>query len=136
MGCDDDQVPAIATALTTLHRTLYYVIPETRSSRSHRTAAYETFIKDSSRADFVADLMTDVIRGTVKHPPVPPWSTGSPTFVCVLPNMLPIQRPDGTTGDAYDTCKDGHTAASYTVPGPFILLCPIFFRLNPAPPAN
>lgn len=136
VGCDEDQGQAVTTALQTLWRTLLPVVPDAKGSGSHRTAAYETFIKDSSRAEIVADIITNITIGTALHAPTPPWSDGSPTFVCVKPKLLKLNLPDGTKVDAYDNCiAEGH-GASYLHPTPFILLCPVFWQLPASPPAD
>ncbi|KAL9595984.1 MAG: hypothetical protein Q9219_006107 [cf. Caloplaca sp. 3 TL-2023] len=134
VGCDDQQGQAVAVALQTLWRKLRPVIQDAESSRSHRTAAYETFIKASGRAQFVAELITNVTIGNARVDPVPPFSNGSPTFVCVKPNTLNITFSDGTTQDAYDNCHTTNFGASYLYPTPYITLCPVFWRIPAAPP--
>lgn len=136
MNCNGDQSRLLATLLRTLYGRLKPVIKDAENSASHRSAAYETFLKDSSRARFVAELITNVTIGNAVYPASPPFSKGNPTFACATPGVFPLHMPDGAVVDAYTDCINTGFVASYNYPTPFIMLCPMFFQLEPYPPAD
>ncbi|KAL8675989.1 MAG: hypothetical protein Q9186_007447 [Xanthomendoza sp. 1 TL-2023] len=134
---DDHEVNTLTTALQALYRLLLPVIEDANSSQAHRTASYETFMKDPNQAQSVAQLITNVTIGNAMYPPQRPWSEGNPTFLCVKPGMLQLKDPDGSSQDAHDGCQNDNKAATYVNPTPYIILCPVIFRrLPPSPPTN
>ena len=140
VNCNHQKGSLIATLLHTLRNKLLSVIQDAKSSGSHRTTAYEFFMKDSSRAQFVADLITNITIGNALRPAEPPFSEGNPTFVCVTKGAIPIEL-DGTTQDAYAYCTANKNPAevviaSYFNPTPWIFLCPVFSQLPSYPPID
>ena len=136
MNCNDDQGRLLATLLQTLYGTLQPVIRDANHSASHRSAAYETFLKDSSRAKFVSKLITNITIGNAVWPASPPYSNGNPTFACATPGAFNLRISDGDVVDAYTNCIEKRFSASYNYPTPWIMLCPVFFQLQPYPPAD
>ncbi|KAG7005075.1 hypothetical protein G7Y79_00022g052960 [Physcia stellaris] len=124
------------TALQNLRHTLLPVIHDARGTLSHRSTAYEFFIKDSSQAQLVANVITNITIGNAQYPPEPMFNNGNPTFVCVSPGLMGLTSPEGITHDAYDNCEQNEGAISfYLYPKPWIMLCPGFFEL-PSHPAS
>ena len=136
VNCEDDQGSLIATLLQTLYSTLLPVIQDATGSASHPSAAYRNFFKDSSHAEFVAKVITNITVGNALYPANPPLSNGNPTFACVTQGALTLHMPDGTIEDAYDNCINNRLGAAYIYPTPTIVLCPIFFNIPPYPPAD
>ena len=140
VNCNHQQGSQIGTLLQTLRGKLLPVIQDAKGSGSHRTTAYEFFMKDSSRAQFVADLITNITIGNALVTAEPPFSEGNPTFVCVTKGAIPIEL-DGTTQDAYAYCTAKkkpaeEIIATYFNPTPWIILCPVFFQLPSYPPID
>ena len=133
MNCNPQQGDLIGTLLRTFKDTLLPVIHDAKGSKSHRSTAYEFFLKDSSQAQFVADLITNATIGNAQYPAEPPFSAGNPTFLCATPGPIRLVAPDGTVRDAYDRCLE-RVIASYLDPTPWIIVCPLFFRLRSHPP--
>ena len=69
-------------------------------------------------------------------PADPPNTNGSPTFACVTPGLLDLRYEDGNIVDAHTYCIDNPLGAYYNYPTPWIVLCPVFFQLQPYPPAD
>ncbi|KAL8836238.1 MAG: hypothetical protein Q9170_002982 [Blastenia crenularia] len=136
VSCDDSQSNTLSTILPALHDALLPSIQDAQTSESHPSAAYEIFFKDPSNAHFVADVIRNITLGTAMYPPKP-HTNGNPTFICPKKGEMRLRMPDGQIDDAYTKCITANPAlaASYIYPGPWIILCPLFFEhLEPFPP--
>lgn len=128
--------PEIGEALGDLLHVIREVVPsivaDAEQSESHPSAAYRTFFKDTANAPFVAQLLRNASVGNAMYPPMPPWSSGSPTLIYVDENTPPVKF--APTQDSYEMCKAGEsvgTAAFLARNLPYIIICPDFFEGRP-----
>ncbi|KAL8806615.1 MAG: hypothetical protein Q9182_001263 [Xanthomendoza sp. 2 TL-2023] len=128
------QTNTLTTALQALYAVLLPVIEDAKRSQAHRSASYETFMKDADQAQFVAEVITNVTVGNAMYAAHPPYSNGNPTLVCAKHGMFNLIMPDGSKRDALERCLESNLAASYLYPTPFIMLCPVVFQLRASPP--
>ncbi|KAL8788711.1 MAG: hypothetical protein Q9213_001525 [Squamulea squamosa] len=136
VNCDAHQSNILTNALNALYSSLLPVIEDAKNSQAQPSSAYKTFIKNPDRAQFVADLITNVTIGNAMYPPIPPLSNGGPTFICVTWGMFPLTQSNGRKFDAYRSCLETQFTAAYLYPSPWIIVCPVFWRLRPSPPRN
>jgi hypothetical protein len=111
------------------------------------SAAYKTFFKDIADGPYIRSVLSNITTGAAMSLNAEQLtSTGieivtrtqSPEIVCISkPGQLIYHPPDhpGEVTDHYEVCQKnpyGGTAA-LMVDTPYIVLCPSFFAIDPAP---
>ena len=129
----------IVNSLQTLYSALLPVIEDAKSANP--SAAYTAFFKNSSYADFVSTLFTNITKGVPTTPPASYSLNGAVTFLCVTAPEQFTFTLDGPR-DAYNECiADPTTNSKYIAfvpPKQYVILCPSFFTSGKAlaPPPN
>lgn len=126
VNCGSDRGPQLDSLLQNLWAALLPVIQDARLSNP--SPAFRAFFKDSSNAPFVAEVLRNVTTGVARHPPILPYSNGSPTFLCpTAPGQMPFTK-GGQVVDLYTHCLQSKIpVAAYAHPSPYIFLCPKFW---------
>ena len=134
-------------ALKLLYSTLQPVIQD--AEQDPPSAAYKTFFKDIASAPYIRSVLSNITTGAAvsldgsEHTHSTDLNSGTPTHspevICISkPGQLVYHLPDHSDlTDHYELCKtrtDGGTAA-FMADTPYLVLCPSFFSLDPAPSA-
>lgn len=129
LNCGTINATKITNSLDNLAKYLAPAIQDAEKSSTTPSPAYTTFFKDRTSASYVSTLLTNVTTGPAMYSPNH-YSNGAPIFACVQ-NVSQVVYTDASTNtktDAYHTCKQNATLASYIVSGtPYIIVCPSFF---------
>ncbi len=126
INCGSKYGPQIDYLLQNLYKALLPIIQD--AGLSNPSPAFKAFFKDPSNAPFVAEVFTNITTGVARHPSMPPFTNGSPTFICpTAAGQFPMDR-EGKVTDMYTLCLQSTTSiASYVNPTPYIILCPKFW---------
>lgn len=126
VNCNNDNAQELDSLLQNLYKALLPIIQD--AGLPNPSPAFKAFLKDQSNAPFVAEVLTNVTTGVARYPSAPPFTNGSPTFLCpTAANQFPITT-NGKQVDLYINCLQRTTSvASYLNPSPYIVLCPKFW---------
>lgn len=135
----------VDAALKTLRHTLQPAIRD--STQVPLSAAYKTFFKDAGQSQYIKGILTNITTGVQMPLKAAGRAHGnapgsreierSPEIICISRRgQLLYNIPDHNgVVDHYDACQertDGGTSA-YMAGTQYIVLCPSFFALDPAP---